>query len=356
MAVDGEAPAQQRIPSLDGIRAVAIGLVLLAHLGGKRGFPLSAYAAEFFGTGNLGVRIFFVLSGFLITGLLLREIEQTGTVRLRTFYLRRVLRIFPAYYVYLAATALAAAVGWEALRPGDLLHSFTYTENYHADHAWAVGHAWSLSVEEQFYMLWPAVLVLAGRARGLRVALAVVCLVPFIRVAEWYSPATHANVGYTFETVADSLASGALLAGYRAQLWSMRWYRALLTPRWIAAVAVLVLIVAAQDRPRVQSLVGMTMMNMGIALIVDYFVRMPAGAMGRILNTAAMRRVGVLSYSIYLWQQPFLDAARRNWWTTFPISVLMIAGCAAASYYLVEAPALAARRRLEPTPRTLSAN
>jgi len=337
-----------RIPSLDGMRAVAIGLVLLAHLGGTRGFPLSAAQAEIVGTGALGVRVFFVLSGFLITGLLLTEMERTGTIRIGTFYLRRVLRICPAYYGYLACVALLGACGMVTLRSGDLLHALTYTANYHPDHAWIVGHAWSLAVEEQFYLLWPITLVALGRSRGLHVALAVLCVVPAVRLAEWYgTPAAHVGVGYTFETVADALAAGGLLAGMRERLWATAWYRRILTPAGIAIVAVGILVIAAQDRPRMQALVGAPLVNLGIAAMIDYFVRTPAGAVGRVLNRAPLRRVGVLSYSLYLWQQPFLDARSEAWWTTFPVSLVLVACCALASYRLVEVPALALRRRLE---------
>jgi peptidoglycan/LPS O-acetylase OafA/YrhL len=337
-----------RIPSLDGLRAVAIGLVLFAHLGGTRGFPLTGDTTEFFKTGILGVHIFFVLSGFLITGLLLTEIERMGTVSLAAFYLRRTFRIFPAYFTYLGVVALTVAVGWTTLRPGDLLYAITFTENYHPDRAWLLGHAWSLSVEEQFYVMWPFLLRGLGVRRGLWAALVFACVAPFIRLAEWYGPGVfHMGVGYTFETVADAIALGCLLAGYRERLWTMRWYRAIMTPRGIAAIAAIVLLVAAQERPRLQSLVGVTVMNLGIAAIVDYFVRVPTGVVGRLLNTPSVRHMGVMSYSIYLWQQPFLNASVRAGYTTFPLSVALIGLCAAVSYYAIEAPFLAARQRIQ---------
>ena len=340
--------ASHWIPSLDGVRAVAIGLVLVAHLGGTRGFPLTADRANFFGTGALGVRVFFVLSGFLITGLILREMDRTGTVSLRAFYARRFFRIFPAYYTYLALTALAVVLGWEVVRPGDLFHAATYTENYHVPFGWPVGHAWSLSVEEQFYLLWPVLLYSVGRKRGFVVATGVACAAPLIRLAEWYwRNALHVNFGFTFETVADALAVGALLAGCRERLWSTGWYRRLMCPMGAATVATAILVIAAQDRPRLQALVGVSLMNVGIALLIDYFVRVPTGRVGRLLNTRAMQRIGVLSYSVYLWQQPWLDAKRPGPLTAFPINLLMAAGCAVASYYLIETPALAYRRRFE---------
>src|SRR6516165_8010445 len=99
---------ETRIPSLDGLRAISITLVLIAHLAGTRNFPLSEAAGNFWGLGEFGVRVFFVISGFLITGLLMDELADEGHIRLGRFYLRRRLRIFPPYYMLLAGLAAAA--------------------------------------------------------------------------------------------------------------------------------------------------------------------------------------------------------------------------------------------------------
>src|SRR5437764_10948892 len=113
-------PGGLRIPSLDGLRAVSILFVLAGHLSGTQGFPTLPHALS----GNLavfGVRVFFVISGFLITSLLLDEESRTGTVSLRRFYFRRTMRIFPPFYTYVACIALASALGWVELRDYDLL-------------------------------------------------------------------------------------------------------------------------------------------------------------------------------------------------------------------------------------------
>ncbi len=210
--------ADIRIPSLDGLRAISIALVLIAHLAGTRNFPLSEVTGNFWGLGEFGVRVFFVISGFLITGLLMQELNgEGGRIRLGRFYLRRTLRIFPPYYSLLAALGIASLLGAVTLAPHDLAHSATYTSNYDLGRSWFVGHTWSLSVEEQFYLLWPAVLLMAGLRRGFFIAAAVVLLSPFIRVAEWeLFRSAGAGVGMRFETVADSIATGCLLAGTRA--------------------------------------------------------------------------------------------------------------------------------------------
>ena len=141
-------------PSLDGLRAFSIVLVLIAHVSLQ--YPWLRRFVEH--VGNYGVRIFFVISGFLITGLLLKELTKTGRISLKSFYIRRTLRIFPAFYVYVLTVVILAWAGILILLPGDLLHAVTYTMNYHMVRSWWLNHMWSLSVEEQFYLLWPTVL------------------------------------------------------------------------------------------------------------------------------------------------------------------------------------------------------
>jgi hypothetical protein len=133
--------------------------------------------------GNLGVRTFFVISGFLITTLLLDERAATGSISLKKFYLRRVFRIFPASYVYIAIIALLSALGVITLKHNDLLCAVTYTVNNHYERSWWVGHLWSLSVEEQFYLLWPAVMVWLGTKKAFWVAVVTVILAPLFRTA-----------------------------------------------------------------------------------------------------------------------------------------------------------------------------
>lgn len=128
--------APVRFPSLDGLRAVSILFVIAHHLMGAAGTPASIGAvAHALALGTLGVRIFFVISGFLITSLLLGERTNTGAISLARFYVRRTMRIFPPFYAYVAAIALLELGGIIATNPGDYLHAATYTMNYHNDSA-----------------------------------------------------------------------------------------------------------------------------------------------------------------------------------------------------------------------------
>src|SRR5271157_945604 len=165
----------QQIPSLDGLRAISIALVLYGHATGTLGFPI---ASDRFGLAAAGVRTFFIISGFLITKLLLKEIASKGTISLRAFYRRRVLRIFPAFYAYWLVTLALVMVGLLAVPARDLAYAATYTINYVVDRSWSVGHLWSLAVEEQFYALWPLTLFFLGRKRSFSLACGVLLLVP----------------------------------------------------------------------------------------------------------------------------------------------------------------------------------
>lgn len=340
---------ERRIPSLDGLRAISIGLVLLGHLAGTSGFPVSASQGNFWSLGGFGVGIFFVISGFLITGLLMDETARTGGIGLGRFYLRRTLRIFPPYYAYLLVIVIASIAGAVQLAPYDAAYTLTYTSNYYPERSWVAGHTWSLSVEEQFYLLWPAVLLLAGVRRGLWIAGAVVLLVPVIRLIEWnFVPSAASGIGHRFETVADAIAVGCVLAGVRGFLHRQPLYLRALSSPWfllvpIAAIGGNLL----HDRPQISFAVGMSITHIAVALCIDWAVTFHQGRIGRILNSAPLVFVGWMSYSLYLWQQPFLNRASDAAFAAFPLNILLALLAAVASYFLIERPSLRLRKRIE---------
>jgi peptidoglycan/LPS O-acetylase OafA/YrhL len=335
-----------RIPSLDGLRALSIALVLLAHLTGTRHFAAIPELGRW-QLGNLGVRVFFVISGFLITTLLLEEVDRTGTVSLGQFYLRRMFRIFPAFYVFCLVLFVLERTQIIALRPGDLTAAVTYTMNYHHDRSWYAGHLWSLSVEEQFYLFWPAILFFAGPRGGLRVAAMVVLAAPSLRLAMGLWPSLRPGIGETFPSVADALATGCVLAGLRPWLTrSSRWQRFFHAPLfWLAPLAVAAC--ARNPSARLDWLVGETVMNVGIAVIIEKTIRMPHDLLGRVLNARPLVVIGTMSYSLYLWQQLFLNRRGSAAVHSFPWNLLLVGLVALASYYLVERPFLRMRVRLE---------
>jgi peptidoglycan/LPS O-acetylase OafA/YrhL len=328
--------ALPRIPSLDGLRAVSIAFVIAFHLMGDK-----ALGGRSGGLGNLGVRVFFVISGYLITRLLLEELNATSRISLRDFYIRRALRIFPAFYVFLLFIAVCAGVGWIALLPHDLQRAGTYTINYFPGPTQSVyvRHAWSLSVEEQFYLLWPSILFLTGRRKALVIAGLALLAVPAIRLLYWFAvPSLHDVMDRRFETVADTLATGCLLAGVQGWLSKQTSYNRVITsPLFLLLPPILVLVALyAGERPRFNYGAAQTFLNTGIAAFIDRGVRYPALAGGPFLNWKPVRFVGVLSYSLYLWQQPFLDHDNTALYARYPWNLLCTAGFSLFSYYVVE--------------------
>jgi len=346
-SVGAKAGVAHRIPSLDGLRAVSIALVVCGHLAGA-GLPL------FFGRGaNLGVTVFFVISGYLITGLLIVEHQRTGRISLRRFYARRTLRIFPAFYVFVAAVVVLKGLGFVTLAPGDLLAALTYSMNYHYQRAWALGHVWSLAVEEQFYLLWPAALALLGLSRGVKAALVVMAIGPIARTVFYaFVPETRVGLDQMFPTVADTLATGCLLALAQKRLSASAAYRRfLLSPSFVVVPVGLLTAVALSGHPRFDGLLGQSLRNIAIALILDRAVRFPGGALGAFLNAPPVAFVGTTSYSLYLWQQPFVNRHASLWMNHPPQSVILAFAAAFASYRLVERPVLAWRDRARREPQ-----
>ena len=339
----------RRVPSLDGLRAVSISLVMLSHLQGTSGFPLGARALGAAGDlGYLGVRVFFVISGYLITKLLLAEHERRGAISLRGFYIRRAYRILPAAYALIVSMGIAALLGALSLSTGDLVAAATYTTNYHYERSWELGHLWSLSVEEQFYLVWPVLLVIGGVRRVVQMSLALLVIAPILRALAWetHLPYRDDVIMEAYPCVMDSIAAGCLLAGARGWLDAQRWYHRLLRWPWFLVV---IAAVAAAELPTGRILLDyvadITVINLAIAIAVDRYVRLPTGPIGQVLNSRPLIYVGTLSYSLYLWQQPFLNHTAHHSLAAWPLNLLLAVVCALGSYYLVERPFLALRDR-----------
>ena len=340
-----------RIPSLDGLRAVSIAAVVLGHLAGTRNFPAvigdPIRNNEFVNIADLGVRVFFVISGFLITGILMKESRRPGGISLSRFYLRRTMRIFPAYYAFVGTVLILTAVGVYSVTSNDFVRAFTYTTNYDPDRAWEVGHLWSLAVEEQFYLLWPLTIILLGLRNAKAAAVLVVLTVPLFRAFEYaFVPGWREIVSNTFETAADSIALGCLLALTLDRLVVRSWFQRIMASPWIIVV-VLVVALALGQWGVTRLLVSMSLINVAVALAIAYWVLHPGGVTGRFLNLRPIVYIGTLSYSIYLWQQIFVNRNSTLIISTFPLDLILVAACALASYYLVERPFLRLRPRVE---------
>jgi peptidoglycan/LPS O-acetylase OafA/YrhL len=327
-----------RLPGLDGIRAISILAVLFSHLAGTRhAYPHQPFMGSI---GILGVRVFFVLSGFLITFLLLEERKRTGSISLRGFYGRRVRRIFPGFYSYLLAIALLKTAGFLHLPWTDFAISAGFLTDLRLTD-WDLGHFWSLSTEEQFYLLWPALLMFAGRPRALKIGLTAVVLTPFLSgvLSKLHFP----HLAMLLLSV-NAIATGCVLAGMRERLHSNARYMGVLKSRWLGLLAVITLLLASWQGHGVVLLYGITAAC--IAVLIDRVITIPGGFAAS-LNWQPMVWLGGMSYSLYVWQQLFLNRYVHNAFTTFPLNLVLTAVCALLSFYLIERPFLCWRNRLK---------
>jgi peptidoglycan/LPS O-acetylase OafA/YrhL len=332
-----------RIPGLDGLRAVSIAIVLFAHSQGTLHWPPVPTVSLF---GDLGVRTFFVISGFLITTLLRAEFEKYGRISLTGFYIRRVYRIFPAFYVYLAVMLAVAAFGWITIPAQDVAFAATYTMNFQAHPAWWLGHLWSLAVEEQFYLLWPLALSLLKLRRALWFAIGAIVAAPVLRVGAWIAlPEARPVIDHAFPFVFDALATGCVLALARERLESSPIYVQWLDSRafWVLPLACIAAL--AVERVGFNLAFGVTIGNLGIAMAIHRCVRHPTFPVCRVLESRPFVFVGALSYSLYLWQQPFVNRHGDSIINTFPVHIACAFGMALLSYHFVEQPMLALRAR-----------
>ena len=251
---------------------------------------------------EFGVRVFFVISGYLITSILLAELSRKGSISLSRFYFRRTMRLFPAAYVFVGVMAILATYGIVHLERWDVAFALTYTTDFNNSRAWSVGHLWSLAVEEQFYLVWPLTLRILGPSRAGRFLMGVLVIAPFIRLA---SPLV--DPAFNFFIWSDSLATGCLVALFRQELAANAIYARILNSRWFFMVPAAAVLANYVPSTKLQWLFCATIMNVGIAATMDWAMRHADGIVGRALNYPAVSFLGVLSYSLYLWQQPFLN-------------------------------------------------
>jgi peptidoglycan/LPS O-acetylase OafA/YrhL len=346
--------AGNRIPSLDGIRAISILLVLYGHASSTHDFPVSIvgkYGSWFGDVAHLGVLVFFVISGFLITSLLMRECETTGAISLKRFYLRRVLRIFPAFYAFILILAIAVWLGAIHLAGRDFAVALTYTVNYVPRPPWLIGHLWSLSVEEQFYLLWPLTLLVLRERRALILAIVAIFTGPLVRVAirEWIfhvDPHSLGGMTKSFPAMFDYLATGCALALLRPWLLTRTWYLRVTASRRLALAIPLVLLINRMGNHTTAILLGSPFMNLCLALLIESGTRHAGSLAGRFLNWKPFAFLGMASYSLYLWQQLFLDHQSRAWMNAFPQNLMFAFLAALASHFLIERSFLRLRMRL----------
>jgi peptidoglycan/LPS O-acetylase OafA/YrhL len=286
---------------LDGLRAIAVGLVILTH----------AHWPWTNNGGDMGVTAFFVLSGFLITTILVGQRERTGRIAILAFYRRRFIRLAPALLGLLAFTLVfGLTIGWPSQWQIGLASCLAYVSNWiqvanvNID---PLGHTWSLAIEEQYYLVWPALIVLL-RGRLLTVAVLGIVIASAVRVV-----ATGPFEYFSTVTRADAILVGAVVA--------------LIRPSWHPAIAI-------------AGLVGLV----GVALVDPvHDLAIPAAMVatvavigGRFEPLAALAPIGLRAYSLYLWNWPMT----LLFGSMGPLAVVMTIAVAEISYRLLEAPVL----------------
>jgi peptidoglycan/LPS O-acetylase OafA/YrhL len=348
-------PRLRHQPALDGLRGAAVAGVLLFHGGHLRG-------------GFLGVDAFFVLSGFLITSLLLAETSANGHIALGAFWGRRARRLLPALALVLLAVAVYA---WFLARPdelatirGDALSTVGYFANWRAIASsrdyWALfrapsplDHSWSLAIEEQFYLVWPLVIAVVAWRCDLRIAArrvllvsGVLALVSLAWTLAIFNPSNPSRVYYGTDTRAASILVGAALAAALAVRGSVRSRggRAALEA---AALGSLVLLAFAWIRASGSSEVlyrgGLFVCAIATATLIAASVHPRRGPVARLLSFRPLCLLGLISYGVYLWHWPIyvvLDPVRMHFggWPLLMVRIAVTVAVAVASYHFVEQP------------------
>ena len=339
---------RKHLPALDGLRAVAVLIVVLGHAG--LALPT-----------DLGVSAFFVLSGFLITRLLLREDAETGRVSLSQFYLRRTLRIFPAYYAFIAFSFAVDHVRGDAWSPAMLASAVGYVMNYYnaatGHPGTSVAHAWSLAVEEQFYLLWPVLFILAAR-RGRRALIATlvgICgsILVWRSVLYLGAGVGPAYIYNALDTRFDNLAIGCLLAVIVELPRTVRLGEAVARTQWLP-LATLALLLTSRYwiSEAYHYTLGFTVNAVLMAVLLVQFLQLQSRPLWRWLEHPVTRYLGLISYPMYLYHSWAGSVARHlpfaptSWEpvTTVAVTILLATG----SYYVVERPFLSLKHRFAP--------
>lgn len=348
----------QKLPSLNGLRAISVLLVINSHLylhyyyfDAK--FGLKWLLCEFFKNGSLGVNIFFVISGFLITEILRNEERTFGEISIRLFFFKRVLRIFPAYFFMLLMYWMLQNANVIAIPKNAWLTALTFTKYFNWNLDWYTGHAWSLSIEEQFYLVWP-IIFLYGKKRRHLVPLAICIAVPLVRIFAFIRPTELFN-DFTLFTRIDAIAIGCLLSFGKAEV--MHMVKGYLTWLFLFSIGLLFFM------PYIETIVNReglrfllvpfgttwgTLANLCICIILLYSLSGKDHIWHRLLNCKPLDFIGILSYSLYLWQQFFLKNTTA-WYHKFPLNILLIVMAALFSYYIIEKPFLLLKKRITET-------
>jgi peptidoglycan/LPS O-acetylase OafA/YrhL len=333
--------------SLDGLRCLSILMVI--------GFHCQLSCTRFFHTGQYGVSLFFVISGFLITTLLLREQMTSGTISLKHFYIRRTLRIFPLYYatlfIYIGLVTLTSHGPERGAFFGNLPWFFTYTNNLFVDkdageHV-TFAFAWSLATEEQFYLVWPSIVRFAKRWwLPLAVILGAAAVDLFFESGTGLGWINFGNAGNRIVTsIATPICLGCGLAYLLHRPKGFAAARTLLANRFAAPVALLGLLIC-------YLLIFEPGMILFMLLLVGACCIRKDNGLSWVLSNPVARYIGTISYGLYLLHMIAMNGAKKvlhdpsqHGWTFFAVTLALSIAMASASYWMYEVPFLRLKNR-----------
>lgn len=298
--------------------------------------------------GLLGVNIFFVISGFLITTICLKEKIITKSLDLKKFYIRRAIRILPVAYLYLAVLLVSNLVFKLDIAYSNIVAAALYAANFkffkapHVD--WYTGHFWSLAIEEQFYLLFPVFLKKNTQVFTM-LLLFILCFLPLLLFVQLLCPSLNGGLLYAiphFLIKFQAIAVGCLFSilvfnGY------LRFVNA--KTRIIAACIVLVFYLQVSDDYSLKVVLQNLLVYVLIGLVVVNNIYGKSDFIYKFLNYKILNTVGILSYSIYIWQQLFTSADARFPVSKIPFNLLFIVIIPCLSYYLFEKRFLALKAR-----------
>ena len=360
----------RRIPSLDGWRAISILLVLGAHSRYASGFPENASKfVDVFFDGALGVRIFFIISGFLITTLLLEENRKNGSINIKKFYIRRIIRIWPVYFLYLLVVFILQKNTSFYQGPVNWIQNITFTTGINfpgSSLCYTTLHLWSLAVEEQFYLVWPLLFVFLSLPSNFILSCIIVfipiIISPIFRVVVYTSfyPEKLSwllGAGFAFPCTFDSIAVGCLIA-FLSNRYSHIFLHELANRLKLYATLGGLFIIIPHIFKQFYILgfltvpFGNTIQNVGVAFLLLQSIYCHKNNFYAFLNTKPLVYIGILSYSLYIWQQllstPLWTFGIEKFWPmTFPFHILTTFLVAFISYQFIEKPFLGLRKKFK---------
>lgn len=349
----------ERIKSIDGLRAVAILIVIVSHLFVSSNVDIRfKETINLFIDGNIGVRLFFVISGFLITYLLLLEKAKNGSINFANFYIRRFLRISPVFYSYLFVLVVFRYFGLVNPSSSNLLVSLLYVENFHlVQPMWLTTHSWSLAVEEQFYFIWPAILKF-GRIQKFGWKQLILVFVVGIIMRSMHYKYTELSRFFLapFLMHADILFLGCYV-GY--QYFHHRekvelFFRSFNKIWLVVGIFILWFFTRMEFHP-IYDIIFIPISAIFVGCICSfyllYFIINTEGTFGKMLNSGLLTFIGKISYSLYVWQQLFLGSApllsnRIRWIAFFPQNIFLTFIAAITSFYVIEKPFLKIKEKI----------